>query len=138
MLIIGTLIFILPALLLFAAPVAAKGFVQGIIVNVDGEYYYVAKAPPAFPGNDVLGHYWVQAGPSQLVGKHYNDYLEAAPFWSNDAPEGELLYVVHGIIDTWDAEKAEMYASRGYVHYHELLAVSDGTPHPDKVVWLKH
>jgi hypothetical protein len=46
--------------------------------------------------------------------------------------------MVHGIIDTWSPEQAEQYAARGYVHYHELLKVSDGTEHPTKVVWLKH
>lgn len=52
--------------------------------------------------------------------------------------DGELLYIVHAIIDTWSPEKAERYASRGYVHYHELVKVSDGSLHPTKVVWLKH
>ena len=121
--------------LFISAPVAAKGFVQGIAIDVDGEDYYLAEV---LVENDVIGHYWVQAGPKQLVGKHYNDYYNSEPFWSDDAPENELLYVVHGIIDTWTREKAELYASRGYVHYHELAAVSDGTPHPNKVVWLKH
>ncbi|MDW7670053.1 MAG: hypothetical protein SCJ93_14605, partial [Bacillota bacterium] len=57
----------------------------------------------------------------------------------SDAPEGELLYIVHGIIDTWSKEKAEMYAKKGYVHYHELMSVEhNGELHPNKVVWLKH
>ena len=43
-----------------------------------------------------------------------------------------------GIIDTWTPEKAERYADRGYVHYHELIAVSGGAPHDSKVIWLKH
>ncbi|MHA1331542.1 MAG: hypothetical protein ACTSR2_10740 [Candidatus Hodarchaeales archaeon] len=29
-------------------------------------------------------------------------------------------------------------ASKGYVHYHEFVSVSDGTLHPTKVLWLKH
>ncbi|NIO68872.1 MAG: hypothetical protein GTN71_07495 [Anaerolineae bacterium] len=126
---------------LVAVPVSAKGFVHGIVINVDGEDYYLAGAPDG-PGGaiDVPGHYWVQAGPKQLVGKHYNTGpFEASQWWSSDAPDGELLFIVHGIIDTWSMEKAERYASRGYVHYHELITVSDGgTPHPTKVVWLKH
>lgn len=44
----------------------------------------------------------------------------------------------HGIMDTWSLDKAAGYFSRGYVHYHELVGVSDGTPHPNKVVWLRH
>ena len=74
-----------------------------------------------------------------LVGKHYNTGPFGAPkWWSSDAPDGEYLYKVHAIIDTWTLEKAQMYASRGYVHYHELVKVSDGSLHPNKVVWLKH
>lgn len=122
------------------APVSAKGFTHGIVVNVDGEDYHLAGAPDG-PGGatDIPGHDWVQAGPRQLVGKHYNTGPFGAPqWWSSDAPDGELLFVVHGIIDTWSEEKAERYASRGYVHYHELVKVSDGSHHPTKVVWLKH
>ena len=59
------------SLFLIAAPVSAKGFVHGIVVNVDGEDYYLAGAPDG-PGGafDVPGHDWVQAGPNKLVGKH--------------------------------------------------------------------
>ena len=56
----------------------------------------------------------------------------------SDAPDGAFLYNVHGIIDTWNGGNAEKYSSRGYVYYNELVRVSDGRPHPDKVVWLKH
>ncbi len=123
-----------------ALPVSAKGFVHGIVINVDGDDYYLAGAPDG-PGGaiDVPGHYWVQAGRNKLVGKHYNTGpFGASKWWSSDAPDGELLYVVKGIIDTWSLEKANRYASRGYVHYHELVKVSDGALHPEKVVWLKH
>ena len=47
-------------------------------------------------------------------------------------------HLVHGIIDTWTEEESEWYAAKGYVHYHELVSVDDGSHHPDKVVWLKH
>ncbi len=127
-------------MVLGATPVAAKGFVHGIVVSLDGEDYYFAGAPDGPNGEiDVPGHYWVQAGPTQFVGKHYNTGPFGAPkWWSSDAPDGELLYIVHGIIDTWTPEKAAMYASRGYTHYHEFVKVVDGTHHPEKVVWLKH
>jgi selenium-binding protein 1 len=123
-----------------ALPTSAKGFTHGITIAVDGDDYYLAGAPDG-PGGaiDVPGHYWVQAGPNQLVGRHYNTGpFGAEQWWSSDAPDGELLYVVHAIIDTWSVEKGEYYASRGYVHYHELVRVSDGTLHPSKVVWLRH
>jgi selenium-binding protein 1 len=110
------------------------------VVKLDGEDYYLAGAPDA-PGGafDVPGHYWVLAGKNKLVGKHYN----TGPFglangWSSDAGDGELLYIVQGIIDEWTEEKAEKYASRGYVHYHEFIRVSDGELHPTLVIWLKH
>ncbi len=45
---------------------------------------------------------------------------------------------MHAIIDTWSSDKAAAYAARGYVHYHELRKVADGTHHPTKVVWLRH
>jgi hypothetical protein len=121
-------------------PVAAKAFVHGIVINVDGVDYYLAGAPDG-PGGafDIPGHYWTQASPNQLVGKHYNEGPFGAPmWWSSDSPDRELLYVVHAIIDTWTPEKAAAYASRGYIHYHELISVADGSLHPDKVVWLKH
>jgi len=135
---LGTILLLLTFLV--ATPVAAKGFMHGIVINVDDDDYYLA-GPPDGPGNarDVPGHEWVQAGPRKLVGKHYNTGPFGMPeWWSSDAPDGELLYIVHGIIDTWSMKKALRYKSRGYVHYHELVKVSDGTMHPTKVVWLKH
>ncbi len=139
---LGVLALLLPALLI-AIPVAANGFVHGIIINVDGTDYYLAGPPDGPNGErDIPGHEWVQAGPNQLVGKHYNigPMVPDPPwtFWSSDAPDGELLYIVHAIIDTWSPEKAASYVSQGYVHYHELVKVSDGTLHTAKVVWLKH
>jgi selenium-binding protein 1 len=111
------------------------------VIDVDGVEYYMAGAPDGPDGaTDIPGHYWVQAGPRQVVGKHYNTgpFDKVPQWWSSDAPDGELLYIVHGIIDTWSPEKAEQYAARGYVHYHELLKASDDAPHLTKVVWLKH
>ena len=141
LLISGVLVLLL-ATLLIAVPVAADGFVHAPVVTVDGIDYYLAGAPDG-PGGatDIPGHYWVQAGPNKLVGKHYNTgpFPPANPqWWSSDASDGELLYIVQAIIDTWSEEKALMYASRGYVHYHELVTVSGGTLHPTKVLWLKH
>jgi selenium-binding protein 1 len=132
------LTLVLPVILV--APAAAKGFVHGIVINLDGDDYYMAGASDG-PGGaiDIPGHYWVQAGPEQFVGKHYNTGPFGAPqWWSSDAPDGELLYIVHGIIDTWSPEKAAYYATKGYVHYHEMIKVSDSALHPTKVVWLKH
>ncbi len=117
-----------------------KGFVHAPIINVAGEEYYMAGIPDGPEGaTDIPGHYWNQAGSKNLVGKHYNTGPFGAPqWWSSDAPDGELLYIVHGIIDTWSPEKADMYADKGYVHYHELEGVSNGALHLTKVVWLRH
>lgn len=123
------------------ARASAKGFTHAPTVTVDGVDYYFAGAPDGPDGaTDIPGHYWSAAGPSQLVGKHYNTGpFGASKWWSSDAADGELLYVVHAIIDTWTPAKAKRYADRGYVHYHELVRVDDPTSlHPDKVVWLRH
>ncbi|NIW44978.1 MAG: hypothetical protein GWN14_01535 [candidate division Zixibacteria bacterium] len=126
--------------IIFIGQVSAGGFEHGVVFLVDGEEYYMAGAPDG-PGGaiDIPGHTWVQAGPDQVTGKHYNTGPFGAPqWWSSDAPDGSLLFIVHGIFDTWTPEKAEAYASQGYVHYHELVSVQDGSLHPTKVVWLKH
>lgn len=129
--------------LVSAAPEDKKvpaGFVHGIVINVDGVDYYL-EGPPDGPGGarDIPGHYWVMAGPDRMVGRHYNTGPFGVPnWWSSDAGDGELIYIVQAVIDTWSQEKAETYALRGYVHYHELVSADSGTLHPSKVVWLKH
>ncbi len=117
------------------------GLRAGIVLEVDGEDYYLA-GPPIEEGSDVLdvpGHEWVILSLNAIYGKHYNTGpFGAENWWSSDADDGELLYTVVGIIDGWTEAKAERYAERGYVHYHELVSVDAGELHPDKVVWLKH
>lgn len=135
-------VFVLALLIttLSVITVSAKGFTHAPLIMVDGEEYYMAGAPDGPGGTtDIPGHEWVQAGPTQLSGKHYNTGpFGASQWWSSDAPNGDLLYIVHGIIDTWTPEKAASYLSKGYNHYHELLSAADGSEHPTKVVWLKH
>ena len=132
---------LLTALLVLTVSVAsAAGFERWPVITVDGEDYYWAGAPDG-PNDetDVPGHSWVLAGPNKLVAKHFNTGpFGASQWWSSDAPDGALLYIAQVIIDEWTPEKAARYASRGYVHYHELLSVADGTPHPTKVGWFKH
>ncbi len=112
-----------------AASGGPGGFSPKPVIAVDGEEYTTA----------IPGHYWRQTGPNRVVAKHYNTGpAGAAQWWSSDARDGELLYVVHGIIDTWSVEKAESYARRGYMHHHELTSADDGALHADKVIWLKH
>jgi selenium-binding protein 1 len=126
-------------------PVSASGFERWPVITlpVPGEGdrdFFWAGAPDGPNGEtDVPGHYWVQAGPRTLVAKHYNTGPFGAPsWWSSEAPDGELLYIAQVRIDTWTPAKAERYASRGYVHYHEFLDVETGEPHPTLVGWFKH
>jgi selenium-binding protein 1 len=138
--ILASAVLALAAVAFSALPASARGFTHAPIIIVDGEEYHLAGAPDG-PGGatDIPGHSWIQAGRDRLVGKHYNTGPFGLPqWWSSDADDGQLLYIVNGIIDTWSAEKAQAYAARGYVHYHELLKVSDASLHPTKVVWLKH
>jgi selenium-binding protein 1 len=132
---------LLIALLVLTVSVAsAAGFERWLLIDVDGVGYYMA-GPDTGPNGEpnVPGHYWVQAGPNKVVAKHYNTGPGGSSnFWSTDAPDGELLYIAQIIIDEWTPEKAERYAARGYVHYHELLNSDTGEPHPTKVGWFKH
>ncbi len=116
------------------------GFVHGIVLDIDGEDYYFAGPDDGKDGaNDVPGHYWIQSGKNRVVGKHFNTGPFGMPsWWSSDADDGAYLYMVNGIIDTWSPDKVDSYYKRGYVHYHEFVAVNDGAEHPTKVIWLKH
>ena len=124
------LVLSMALLALTVAAVSAGGFNSEPVYNIDDVDYIIKPIP---------GHEWTKAGPNQAVGKHYNTGPDgASQWWSSDAPDGGLLYIVHGIIDEWTEDKAEQYAARGYVHYHELIEVEGGEPHPTKVIWLKH
>lgn len=88
---------------------------------------------------DIPGHEWVQINGTVVYGLHYNRGPDnASQWWSSDADNDSLLYVVSGIIDEWTEEKSIAYAAEGYQHYHELVKVSDGTSHPTMVIWLRH
>ena len=128
------------ALSVLVVSVTAAHFVPGLAIPLDGEDYYLSGAPVGSEGaQDVPGHEWEQITASELVGRHFNTGPGGkAQWWSSDADDGQLLWVVNGVIDTWSPEKAKWYAGQGYVHYHELVRASDGKLHPDKVVWLRH
>ena len=122
-----------------------KGFEHGLAVEIEGMEYYF-KGPGSVQGViDVPGHTWVQAGPNQIVGRHYNvgPWMAPAgtPWWVTGEPYGELLYIVHGIIDVPPEEltmKEEMwYKDRGYVHVHEFVDQGGNELH-DYVLYLKH
>jgi len=120
--------------------VAHAKFVHGVVIEYDGEDWYLSGPADGPKGErDIPGHTWVQAGENKIRGKHYNTGpFGAAKWWSSDAPDGEYLYNVDGTIDGWSSSIAQSYADKGYIHYHELVKVSNGSLHPTKVVWLKH
>ena len=138
-------LLVIPAL---AAPVWDRnpsGFEHGLIVDLEGEEYYI-KGPGSIPGAvDVPGHTWIQTGSNQFVGRHYNTgpYMAgmgmAVPsWWAPGEKNGILLYIVDAIADKWTPEIAEEMAERGYVHYHEFVSVETGEEHEYLVMWLKH
>lgn len=84
------------------------------------------------------GSYWKQLTPSTLAGLRYNiGPFGEANWWSSDAPNGQRIYSIHAIIDTWSPDKAINYARKGYVHYHMLQRVDNGQFHPTLVVWFR-
>ena len=117
-----------------------EGFQHGLTVYHQGVAYYLAGPPDGPDGaSDIPGHAWKQLTPNKLLGKHFNTGpFGATRWWSSDAPDGALLYIVLASIDTWSLKKARRYAKRGYIHYHELVRVDNGQKHPTKVLWLKH
>lgn len=134
------LLLVLGVLLTALIGCAQEEYVHGIVIDVDGEDYYFSGPADGPKGEkDIPGHEWKLEDDNMLVGNHYNTGPNGAPnWWSSDAEDGALLFTVEAIIDVWTPDKAEDYASKGYVHYHELVKVSDGSLHPTKIVWLKH
>lgn len=120
---------------------SSDGFVSGITIPVDHDTYYFAGPPVGSSGaTDVPGHKWLRIGKNRYLGQHFNTGPGGAPnYWSSDAGDGALLYVMDAIIDTWSEAKSFLYYTKGFVHYHVLIN-TDGTGarHPTKVVWFKH
>ena len=123
-----------------AAEKIEADFVHGITIKVDGKDYQLAGTADGPNGaTDIPGHAWVVTDKNELIGKHFNTGpFGANNFWSSTAADGELLYVITGIIDEWSKTKAAAYYNKGFVHYHELIATNDGSKHPNKVIWLRH
>ena len=119
---------------------ASQTFTHGIVVNLDGVgYYFDGPADGVNGTKDAPGHYWWQDAPRHVYGLHYN----IGPFgekqwWSSDAKDKELLYVVDVIIAPWTNKTAYEFAKQGYVHYHELVRTDNGEKHPELVAWFKH
>jgi hypothetical protein len=124
-----------------------EGFVHGPMLEIDGVYYYF-KGPGSMMGaTDVPGHTWVQTGPYQVEGRHYNVgpwfVPMGTPWWATGEPYGVQLYQVHGIVaPTYpDAKTEEKLRKQGYVHRHELvyaMGPMEGMVNEDIRVYLKH
>jgi len=118
-----------------------KEFVHGIVVKIDGKPYYFGGPEDNGDGSqDVPGHSWVKVGRHHYIGHHENTgpAIDPESWWSSDAGDGELLYVVEARIDSWSEVKAAKYYAQGFVHYHHLVSKKTKHPHPKKVAWLKH
>lgn len=92
---------------------------------------------------DVLGHTWNQAGPDQVVGRHYDvDPNMRSSWWATREEDGILLFEVHGMIDVppdeLSDEQAEKLKRQGHMRFHELTDVETGEESEDYVVYLKH
>ncbi len=78
----------------------------------------------------------------RFFGHHYNTgpLGAGAPgrFWSSNAPDHSLLFLVDIIISRWTPKLALERFNDGYVHYHELVREGDGCVHPRLVAWFKH
>lgn len=131
-----------------AAPTWDKdpaAFEHGIALDIDGENWYFAGPGSVDPAvSDVPGHTWVQTGPYQVVGRHYNvgPFGADASWWAPEEPHGVLLYKVDGIIalppDDLDPGYEAHLKKKGYVHVHELVNATDMTISEDMAVYLKH
>ena len=127
-----------------AAPTWDKdpaAFEHGIALDIDGETWYFAGVPVG-NGYDVPGHTWIQTGPNQVVGRHYNVGGPApGVLWAPDEPDGVLLFKVKGIIapppEMLDDKYAAHIYKMGYVHFHELVN-GDNEENEEMVVYLKH
>jgi len=114
------------------------GFERGPEFDLDGEDYFM-NGPLEDGVRDIPGHDWRLLGGGWFIGRHFNTGPFGLPqWWSSDADDGQLLFIVIGKVDTWSEEKAEWYKSHGFSHYHEFVTVDDKTPHPSKVAWFKH
>lgn len=78
---------------LFAAPVAASGFVHALAVTVDETDYSFDRAPDRpSRAKDISGHYWAhgKGTSTQLLVKRYNTGPFGTPqWWSSDALMGK-------------------------------------------------
>ena len=112
----------------------------GPVFHLDGKDYYL-HGPLVDGTRGLPGHIWYKGRPrskQRILGFHFNTGpLNLPSWWSSDAPDGALLYIADGVIDTWSPEKSARYKKRGFVHYHKLETI-DRQPHPSKVLYMRH
>lgn len=119
-----------------------KEFVHGIEIKLHNQTFYFAGTPVGENGaTDIPGHQWIRVGKHRLIGRHYNTGPAGSGipnFWSSDADDGSLLYIMDAVIDRWTEKKSLQYYMKGFIHYHMLINAETGLPHPTRVVWFKH
>lgn len=111
---------------------------RGQVYHLDGKDYFL-HGPMEDGARDIPGHDWMKVTGTRVMGRLSNTGPFGMPrWWSSNAGDGQLLYLVDGFIDTWSPEKRLLYNALGYVHYHKLVSVEDRRPHPTKVMWLRY
>jgi methanethiol oxidase len=119
-------------------PASSLLYQRGLVYRVDGKDYFL-HGPMESGARDIPGHDWMKVSGTEVSGRLFNTGPFGMPkWWSSNANDGQLLYLVDGIIDTWSPEQRLLYNSLGYVHYHKLVSVEDRQPHPTKVMWLQY
>jgi len=118
----------------------SDNFSRGLIVKIEGKAYQLEGVADTENGiSDLPGHEWSIIDKDNYIGRHFNTGpFGLAKWWSPDADDGALLFVVRGIVDSWSLTKAYEYYTKGYARRHQLLSVDTGLPHPTKFMWLLH
>ena len=120
--------------------IESDSYSKGIIYKIDGKDYQIEGAPDTENGiTELPGHDWRKIDNENYVGRHFNTGpFGLAKWWSSDAEDGALLYVIHAVIDEWTQNKAYEYYRKGYSRFHQLISIETGTPHPSKGLWFSH
>lgn len=112
-------------------------FTDSITIVIDGEDYTLGDMTDGTQG--LPGHEWLKISDTEYFALHHNiGPNEAESWWASETENDELLYVANIVIDIWTTEKAEDYAERGYIYYHPLVHMEDGTYHTELVAWFQH
>lgn len=124
----------------FGTTLQSRRFTPFPRIMVDGQAYFLNGFPEGPSGELAIpGHEWVRVGPNKWLGTHVNTGPLGAPqWWTSNAEDGALLWVVQLFVQDWNKVSAIQNYIRGFVSYQPLVSVEDGTFHPTTVAWFKH